>query len=453
MKEKIKTFVSSKYFEWGVFIILETILFLLVNPKYRDDAIFALSFENGKSLMEVMKFRYSTWSSRSIIEIILIIYATNHKIFWQVSQIFIMWLLAYSISKLFSDENNKRLNNILIFTLILTYPMFNFSAAGWEATTINYIWPMALGLFSFISIKKLFNGKKISMIKYILYSISIVFACNMEQMGIVILFIYLVYGLIYLCMNKKIHPFFVVQIVISILSLVFIFTCKGNFVRQQAEISNYLDYPQLSLLDKLGMCFTSTMNDYINWYAIPITIICVILPIFIFSNYKETFFRIVSLIPIMILLPLKYCSELFLTLFPDLEGIKKILMTRAVTVNCNEGNNIYAWASLIISIVFFASIFVNLILFCKDLNKNNVIIMYIIGAMSKFMLVFTSSIFASAPRTIIYFDFSIYIIVFLVMKEMIKNNNKAFNRTLMGLQVVAIYQYIANIIFIINGLQ
>lgn len=36
----------------------------------------------------------------------------------------------------------------------LSYTVYN--SAGWMATTLNYSWPLAFGLFSMISIKKLY---------------------------------------------------------------------------------------------------------------------------------------------------------------------------------------------------------------------------------------------------------------------------------------------------------
>jgi len=450
MKEKFLNIIKSKY-TWIVFLFLESLLILLVKPIYRDDLIFSSSLDNGKKLFDVIAYRYSTWSSRSIIEIVLILVASTHKIVWQILQIFMIWLLAFSISKLFLNKDNNN-ENIALFSLLLAYPMFNFCTAGWEATTINYFWPLSLGLYSFISIKEMFENKKNSVFKYILYSISIIFACNMEQMGIIILLVYTIYLVIYYLQNKKIHLFFIVQIAISILSLIFIFTCKGNYIRQQAEITNYIDYPQLSFLDKIGMCFTTTMNDYLNWYAYPVSILCVTLPIFILLNYKEKIFRLISLIPLIIFFPLKYFDVLFIKIFPEIEKIKGILMARSVVINCENGNNIFSWLALLMSILFFACIAISLILLYDNIKKNNAIIIFLIGAISKFILVFTSSIFASAPRTIIYFDFSILIVVFLIMQEILKKNERFFSNTLLGIQSLAIYQFINNIILIINGL-
>ena len=453
MKDKLNKLIKSDYFVWIVFIIIESVMIFLVNPIYRDDTYFSKLLNEGKTIIDITIYRYNTWTSRSIIEAVLIFISSKPRIVWQIIQIFMTWVLAYSISRIFTESKNRKIENILIFSLILTYPMFNFSAAGWEATSINYVWPMALGIFSFIFIKKVFEKSKISLIEYILYSISIVFACNMEQMCIVILGIYIIYTLIYCFINKKIHPFFIIQILISILSLIFIFTCKGNFVRQQSEMIRYLEYPNLSLFDKLGMTFTTTMNDYLNWSAFPISILCIVLPIYICSNYKEKAVRIISLIPAMILIPFKYFSTTFYNIFPDFERIKMILTNRSAVINCESSNDIYAWTALIISIIFFVSIFISLILIYDDIKKNNALIVFLVGMVSKFMLVFTSSIFASAPRTIMYFDFSIYIVIFLIMQELLKKNDKLFTNTLIGIQVLGIYQFINNMILIINGLN
>ena len=73
-------------------------------------------------------------------------------------------LAGYSISKIFvKNDENKKDNIIMLVAMILIYPIMQMNSAGWAATTINYIWPMALGLFSLATIAVTF-GKKTPLI-------------------------------------------------------------------------------------------------------------------------------------------------------------------------------------------------------------------------------------------------------------------------------------------------
>ena len=452
IKDKFKQIINSDGFVFIFFIFLEAILFFLVNPIYRDDLIFSQVLNDGKTIFEVISHRYNTWSSRSIIEIVLIFVAYKPKILWQILQVFFMWLMAYSISRIFIKKENKKIGNYIICTLLLTYPMFNFAAAGWEATTINYIWPLSLALFSFISIKKTFNNEKIKIFEYILYILAIIFACNMEQMCFIVFGVYLFYGIKYYINNKKISKFMLVQIVISILSLVFIFSCNGNYIRQQSELKHYLDYPTLSNLDKISLCFTSTFNDMINWTAFPITILVIIMPLYVFYTYKENIYRSISLLPAIIFLPLKYFNEFFIEVFPYMADVRNSLATRSVLINVKNMDLLSSWLILTIAIIFFASLIITLTLISNNLKYNKAILVFLVGLASKFMMVFTSTIFSSAPRTIMYFEFSIYIVIALILQELINKNRACLLKIMYGISIFAVYQFINNIFFIIKGI-
>lgn len=453
IKNKIKEFVSSSAFPFFLFVLIEGLIFLLVNPNYGDDIFFSTVVGEGESIFNVINHRYSTWTSRSIIELVLISVSSKPKIIWQLIQIFIMWLLAYSISSLLLKKENKKIGNYVICALLLTYPAINYSAAGWQATTINYVWPLALGMFSFISIKKIFNNEKIKIWEYIAYSLAIVFACNMEQMGCIIFMIYLVYSILYFVKSKKVSKFLLIQLLISILSLVFIFTCKGNYIRQQDEMQNYLDYNSITLFDKLSMCFTSTFYDMIHCHAFPILILVLVLPIYIYKNYSEKLYRGVSTIPALLLIPINYFNGTFISFFPYLSDVRDILTTGGVLINAENTDTFQPWLILFITIIFFVSLFTSILLICIDKKDYNIIIIFVIGLISKFMMVFTSTLFASAPRTIMYFEFSTYMITLVLLDNLIKNHKNTFEKLSLSINIFAFYQVINNIFFVLQGLK
>ncbi len=448
MKDKIKKFLSNGRVVFVVFIILEAILTFMISPTYGDDVEFATYLDGGKTLTEVISQRYDMWSSRTIIETILISITIRPKVIWQVIQIFMMWLLAYSISELFVEDEHKKEGNIVICSLILTYPFSLFSAAGWEATTINYIWPLAAGMYSFLAIKKIFAGEKISIIENILFVISIIFACNMEQLCVIIFAVYLLFTIIYIFKHKKIHPLLVIQLIISIASLIFIFTCPGNQNRQEVEIDKYLNYTTLSIFDKLGLGFTSTFDDMLTWTIFPIAMLCIVLPCYIFSTYKEKIYRATSIFPALVLFPLRFFNTTFVELFPYLGKIKGSLMNNATIINAENPSDVTLWVTLIISILFFIALVVSTILIYNNLKDNKALLVLLLGIMSKFMMIFTSTIFSSAPRTMMYFDFSIYIVIGLILQEMLKRKNEIYNKLVAGVQTLAAYQIINNIFYI-----
>ena len=449
-KTKIKNLINSRMFPMILFVIIEGIMIFLVDPIYRDDAYFSTVLNNGESLFQIINFRYSTWSSRSIIEIVLILVASKPTIVWKTMHIFMMWLMAYSISSLLVKKENKKLGNYIICALLLTYPAFNYSTAGWEATTINYIWPISLGIYSFISIKKIFNDDKINVLEYITYALAIVFACNMEQMCFIILGVYIVYFIAFYMEKKKISKFMLLQIIISILSLIFIFTCKGNYIRQQSEVNKYMEYGTLNIFDKLSLCVTSTFNDMINWNVFPMTIFVIVLPIYVFSQFDGKLYRTMSVIPALILIPIIYCNNLLISIFPYLSGVREVLAQRNTLINVENVDDMQIWGIFIITLFFFVSLFMTLFLVSVEKKNYKFILIFCLGIMSKFMVAFTSTIFASAPRTIMYLEYCLYLIIIMLLEDLSNNNQKLLGRMQFGINILAFYQLINNIFFIVG---
>ncbi|CAG9704379.1 hypothetical protein [Clostridium neonatale] len=122
-------------------------------------------------------------------------------VFWKVLNIASLMLLAVSISKLLVGKNARRYNWIIV-ALVLAYPFKDMSTAGWAATTINYTWPLSLGLYSLIIVKKILKNENIKWYEYILSIIALIYAINVEQMCAILLAIYVPIT-IYLMIKRK----------------------------------------------------------------------------------------------------------------------------------------------------------------------------------------------------------------------------------------------------------
>ena len=151
--EKLKRFCKSIYIP---FIVLALMLIVIHIPisKIGDDIWFE-DILNNQGIMEFSVSRYNNWTSRSIIEMVLVIFSSSHVslYFWKIIYILMFELLAYSTFKIFikdiKDENKKiSLTWILIFGII-ALPLIALKDAGWIATTTNYLWVLALRCISF----------------------------------------------------------------------------------------------------------------------------------------------------------------------------------------------------------------------------------------------------------------------------------------------------------------
>ncbi len=444
MKEKIKRLVKDEKTIIILFIILELFLMVFVNTNVEDDSFFIELGKNNSNTFEIVKNRYNTWSSRVFIEFILI-EVLKYKLLWAIIQSLMMGLLAYSISKLFVKDELKYKLNPIICVLILTYPINMLTLIGWGASTVNYIWPLATCLYALIPIKKYYNNEKIKWFEYPLYIVALLFACNMEQTSAILLGTYLLFSILLFIKNRKIKPFMLIQLILSVLSVIFILKCPGNALRLKAETAGHFkDFSTLSLIEKISLGFTSSVGDILKWTMnLSSIILCVSIVVYIFSEYKEKIYRTIAIIPLVFILALGIFSNFLQKIFPKIGSLSIAFQTPEVHLTTANINEIGSFMPLIFSIILFSFIALSILIIFKKIKGNIPLLIYIVGFCSRIIASFSSTVFMSAPRTILFFDFAMLIISLLIIQELIiKNKEKQVNilctfiECIAGLQVL-----------------
>ena len=122
IKEYIKKIYKSDKFPFLILIMIYTFLSFFME-KSGDDVWFAIVNEN-KNLFTFITERYNTWSSRVVIETILVIFAKYLPVsVWKISNLGIFYLLVYSISKLLIIHKNE---NIKIINTYISMSFFRW---------------------------------------------------------------------------------------------------------------------------------------------------------------------------------------------------------------------------------------------------------------------------------------------------------------------------------------
>ena len=357
-------------------------------------------------------------------------------------------LAGYSISKLFVKNNeNKNENMIMLIAMILIYPIMQMNSAGWAATTINYMWPLATGLFALIPIRKIWDGEKIKFWQYPLYVFALIFAANQEQVCAILLGTYLLFTILMIIKNKKIHPFMIIQTLLVIASLIFILTCPGNAIRTESEIrDNFKDFGMLTILDKIGVGLTSTMGLIIDKGNIVFALMTILIAIYVFSNYKEKLYRVVSLIPVFSILGLCYFKTNVVAIFPFFGTLKELIREEQIMLTAANCNNLFNVIPIIFASVNFICIIMSLLLIFKNLKNNVALLVFLVGLASRLIMGFSPTVFVSGERTMLFLDFSMIIVAILVWQELIKKNDKndkkTQKRTEFVIKTAAALQYI-----------
>lgn len=444
-KEKFNKFLENGRGAIFAIFILELVLTFFVTPNKFDDEYFLEQITNN-SILSFVASRYSWWSSRVIIEFILCAVLKMSKYLWILLEAGMVTLAGYSISRLFVNDNKKE-NNVMLLFMILLYPLNVMNGAGWAATTTNYMWPVATCLFALIPIKKIWNGEKIKFWEYPLYSLALIYAGNQEQSCAILVGTYILFSIFMIIKNKKIHPYMIVQNLLIIASLIFILTCPGNYARNRAEISdNFKDFEMLTFLDKIGLGLTATNALLVGHGNIIFFMLTGLITIYIFSNYKENLYRIIAVIPFLSVTLLSFIPNTTSNFFSFLISFKKYFILDGVMLTAANSNNLLYTLPVIFAFINIMCVILSILIIFKNLKNNVALLVFLVGYASRLIMGFSPTIFASATRTMIFFEFSMIIVSILVWQELVKKNDKndikIQNKTSAIIKCAGILQYL-----------
>ena len=205
---------------------------------------------NFASMFAYVGGHYWTWSARMLTESLFCIFSAAPVLVWRVVNPAVItacaWLMAYAL-----QSEKRRTESWLLCALVFLHQWVNLKTAGWVVTTIAYLWPICFGLAALCPLWRLVRGKRTPAWGWVLACISLLFAANMEQPALVLPFL-VAGGMLFLhARGVRVPAGLWVQLAICAASLVFIFTCPGNAMRTENDITSfYMNYPMLSVLQK-----------------------------------------------------------------------------------------------------------------------------------------------------------------------------------------------------------
>ncbi len=454
MKENFKKFISDGRGVILTIFILQLILVIFVTPNRFDDERF-LGWISQRPIFDVLVDRYTNWTSRVIIDGTIFTLLKISKYAWMLVHAGMMALIGYSISKLFLKKENRTQMSSMVLILILIYPINLMAETGWGATTSNYMWPLATALFALIPIKKAWDKEKFRWFQFPLYAIALIYACNQEQTCAILFGTYTLFTILLIIKDKKIHPMVVIQLLLTVLSLVFIFTTPGNYIRQNTEMEmNFPNFEMLTFQDKLSLGFTSTANVIFNNYSIPFGALSLCILVYICITYKERIYKIIAAIPFVSICVLSYFRDIVFNVFPYFREFIKVFTTSDGTIlTVANSNNLFNVFPIIFSLIIFICLLLSILIIFKNIKNNLAALVFLVGLASRVMMGFSPTIFASGVRTTIFFDFSMLIVILLIWQEFSKKTEKNDIKTQKKLGIVlectGILQYINALLYIL----
>lgn len=348
--------------------------------------------------------RYKTWTSRIFIEYFVVFFC-HHHILFRILNLCLIFPIYISIAYLL---NFRSVYSILIVIIgCFCYHFQDMESAGIIPTCLNYWWPLA-SMFGMLTFFKMYikSGKEYF---YYLCFPSGMLAANSEQFCIALFMIFSIYAIRIYIDKKVVSNKVLLLLLFLLLSLLFILTCPGNYARYAANISYwYPDWPQLNFFEKTynGLVFIGK-RYFFSWNTIMPFFSLVLLATLV----RQEKLKIFMLFPIIIQFFCPFKSE-----FPS-----------------------FIIFFISASIVIIQIISINIVIL-SNYNRIIVFVLLFIGIISRMVLTYSPTVYASSMRTFIIMDFSLLISALLIWNIVMKLRN---NFCLVCLIALSFFQQIS----------
>lgn len=256
--------IVSRWAVMAVFFLILLSFHLLLETGWGDDVFFA---EGNLPFGAFLAERYRTWTSRILIEAEIKLLTAAPAWVWKILNILMVLLLVWVTADLFGIESRKApgkiSSQILFFCMLGCLPVLSLCDAGWIATTVNYLWPMTLGLVAMRPLKHWIRGEKCSAWEYPVCPVCVIFAANMEQGAAILFGVYLLCGIYISLKGGRLSSFYFVLLFCVVFSVLFILTTPGNAIRYTKEMNHWFPgFDELNLYEKILMGFIDSVNYY-----------------------------------------------------------------------------------------------------------------------------------------------------------------------------------------------
>ena len=226
----------------------------------------------------------------------------------------------------------------------------------------------------------------------------------------------------------------------------------GNYARKTEEITTYyMEFASLGFLDKISLGLTATVNRLLISTNLVYFVFSLVCCVYIFKQYKQNLYRAISLIPLIISLVFGILKDVACRIYPYFGVFYEMLMKETTMLTPGNYLDFIHFLPLILAFLVLGSMLLNILLIFKKLGNNSAIVIYVLGVMSRVALGFSPTVFSSAERTFIFFEFALIIISILIWQEFEKETDKSQikvrSRLATFIAVIAFLQYAHTLIY------
>ena len=254
-----------------------------------------------------------------------------------------------------------------------------------------------------------------------------IFAVNAELVGACVLTTYVIFT-IYLAIKKKIKPIIAVLLIVSIITMIFTFTCPGNKIRTEREIeSKFNEFENLTFVDKFVIGLLTEMDQYIMIFSPFYFIFTLIMMITVFKKHDNVLLKGISAFPFVL--------GIMFTIIPVFfeSFVTRILDFSIISQKNLDYRSLKAYAQAGIYLLDIIFMFISLYLAFGKTNKTLVSMLTLgCGVCSRLIMGFIPTVFASGVRTQLIF-FTMFIVLIMMLVE---EKDKKFRDIMLNLLIV-----------------
>lgn len=401
LRVKMSRFLHSWYLPLSLFAVAVLIAHLILPTNTADDAWFIKILEGDNAQFstwwEFLVSRYYTWSSRSFIEAILVVFC-RFPIFWRIFNFLLCIVTFWRVSSLYNPEKNAKKQWILLLGVLL-FPIWILFEVGSIATTLNYLWPLAGALFALTPCIKRFLNREVKKWEWVFGILGLLYAGFAEVLCVILTVIFvgcIGYSVI---KNKRILIYEFLCFCIGVGLLIFALNCPGNHSRVLQETQTWFPtYPELSVFNRAELGFSSMMKSLFLKPNLTVLALCLVL-LAVGVKHKKWRTCVCASVPFLFALVFGAVGYLFSDA-PVLRDVQGWVTNVGIGVRLDAPTT---WLILLIFVGLLVCILVAI--YDATVDKNlfwTFFILLGLGAASRIALGFSPTVWASGERTCCY---------------------------------------------------
>lgn len=391
MNKKITADKIKRLIPFAILIIAFIFIVLKINMDYSDD-VFYKNISYG--FLQHMRRYCKRWGS-CVLPIAVGYWLVRLPVWiFRISIIVSVVFSAYCISVICKDpKNDTPYKNYIIVLFMLLYPFEQMHTAGWAITFAAYYYPLTLGLYALLYFAYTLRDQKIKPIQYVLFFISLVFACNNIQLCCILLGVHLLFT-IYFILQKKVYFFAIVQSALTIAFFIFHLVSPGNAVRKAIDTQmHFPDFAMISTINKVKMGFTTTIANLLSTPNMFFLCFALLLAVAVFFMHKNILYRLMACFP-------TFCILVFGLVHKESQDFSQITSTNFFVLQ--------NYLSIFFGCVFICSIMLSIyLIFAHTIKTVFIELVFLAGFASRMIMSFSPTIYFSGTRTFIYLYFSL----------------------------------------------